>query len=63
MSIVTLIEGQWHVKASPWIARVSKREWTPLHLGSGYSEADAIAKAESLGILAVTSRPKIRRVK
>ena len=60
---VAVIAGQWHARASDWIARLTGQQWTPLHLGSGYTEADAISRAEALGLIVATPRSKIRRIK
>lgn len=63
MSPVSFIDGMWHVRAPAWIARIAKQDWTPLLIGSGYTETDALARAERLGLVVTAGRPKIRRVK
>jgi len=63
MSPVACFREMWWAATTRGPVKHEGRRWTPLLIGTGYTEADALAKAEKLGLVVTVGRPKIRRVK
>ncbi|MGK2287314.1 hypothetical protein [Pedomonas sp. V897] len=61
--IVRYFREMWHVATRCGPVRHEGGTWTPLLLGAGYTEADAIARAEKLGLISPEPPRRLRRVK
>jgi hypothetical protein len=67
MSPVAFFRSMWWVATPRGPAKSEDprdtRRWTPLLIGTGFSEADAIARAEKLGLLVTTGREKVAKIR